>query len=357
MCRFASPVDEMMEQLVGGGARVFYGYRLMNVVDVDPTDTAMSKDEGHPTPVHLMFENGGSAVTQQVMLNIPSEAIASMHHNSILFAKSSKLSHVGYSTPYAGISTKVYVQYKDAWWITKLGLFEGDIKAELNPKLQGRYHDAPVRCFDENGNQIPLNSNREQIARCNGLLLAAYFGSSDPIRERFYSNYQATDDPLTIVDREKKDERFELLKSVHDRLMEHHKDEFAAAGFNTSSIELPEFLYMANWKNDNPITSSIHDWPKFIPGAGYGAIVKALLRPVPGYDIFIANEAFGVNPGWAEGSVLMAERVLALEMGIGKPSWLLDDSYYESSVLDLDYFDLLTVQLFNHNLPLTGAST
>lgn len=137
--------------------------------------------------------------------------------------------------------------------------------------------------------------------------------------------------------------------------MEYHEKDLELAGYTSSDIDLPEYIYMANWKTENTLTGSIHDWPKYLAGTDHTVISKNLQRPIPGYDVFIANEAYGVSPGWAEGSLLMAERVLAHELGISKPWWL-DSVYYEATVLDLAYFDMDTVQLFSHNFPQSSPS-
>lgn len=347
----------MLRKLEAAGSRIFYGYKLTNLVDVDPVDVLTNENKNGPVPVELKFDNGGSAVTQQVMLNIPSEAIASLHQNSILFTKNTKLSHVGYGVTNSPTISKIYVHYEDAWWMTKLGLLEGNYDEPSDPKLEGRYHDGPVRCFDEIGRQVPSTSSQNRGVKCGGVLQAAYFGAEDAVRESFYTKFQATDDPLTIIERGKPDKRIELLEAVHNKLMEFHKQKFADAGLNTSSIDFPAFVYMTNWKETNTLTSSYHDWPKYIPGADFSAIIKALLRPIPGYDIFLANEAFGVHPGWAEGSVMMAERVLGYELGIDKPFWLQDDSYYFSVVLNPEFFDLDTVEEFGVNLPTSGPKS
>ncbi|GMH41643.1 hypothetical protein BSKO_09553 [Bryopsis sp. KO-2023] len=348
---YVAPVETMLEDLVKAGSRVFYGYKLTGVFDLSEKDVANMESTSGGTPVELKFENGGSAVVDQVMLNIPSEAIATLDGRSILFQKQSKEAQGGYMISETLSSTKIYVEYEDAWWITKLGLIEGTFEEPFDPKLQGRYHDGPARCFDKNNNQIPLDSKKETIHKCNGALLAAYFGISDDKRQKFYTGFKQGDDPLSIFEWDESADGFDLIQAVHNQLMNFHSQNFTSAGFSAADIDPPVYLYMANWGREDPVAGSIHEWTLHLPGTTIAKTTKALLRPVEGYDVFIANEAYGVSPGWAEGSVVMAERVLAHELGVGKPAWLNDDQYYQEVVMDLNFFDLLTVQLFSHPLP------
>lgn len=352
---YAAPIERMLNDLAEQGARVFYGYRLTGLFDLAMEDLeTLDTSEGVSKPVELKFENGGSAIASQVLLNIPSEAISTLDGRSILFHKQSKEAQGGYMTAETKSSTKIYVEYKDAWWITKLGLFEGTFVEPFDPKLQGRYHDGAVRCFDESGAQIPLDSGKEKIDRCNGLLLAAYFGVSDDKRQQYYADFKKSDDPLSIFSWDESDPGFELIQAVHQQIMKFHKQDLTDAGYSVEDIDPPQHLYMANWRREETMTGSVHEWTLHLPGTTIAKTTKALLRPMEGYDVFIANEAYGVSPGWAEGSISMAERVLAHELGVGKPEWLEDDEYYTSVVMDLNFFDLLTVQLFDHPLPIAN---
>ncbi|GMH41719.1 hypothetical protein BSKO_09629 [Bryopsis sp. KO-2023] len=349
---YVAPVETMLEDLVKAGSRVFYGYKLTGVFDLSGEDAAnVESTKTGGTPVELKFENGGSAVVDQVMLNIPSEAIATLDGRSILFQKQSKAAQGGYMISDTLSLTKIYVEYEDAWWITKLGLIEGTFEEPFDPKLEGRYHDGPARCFDKNNNQIPLDSEKEMIHKCNGALMAAYFGFDDQSQEKFYTAFKQGDDPLSIFEWDESADGFDLIQAVHNQLMNFHSQNFTNAGFSAADIDPPLYLYMGNWGREDPIAASAHEWTLHLPGTTIAKTTKALLRPAEGYDVFIANEAYGVSPGWAEGSIMMAERVLAYELGVGKPAWLNDDQYYRDVVKDLDFFDLLTVQLYDIPLP------
>jgi len=59
---------------------------------------------------------------------------------------------------------------------------------------------------------------------------------------------------------------------------------------------------------------------------------KAVRRPVPPYDVFVVNQDYGYQEGWAVGSLIMAEKVLHDELGLPKPAWL-QDSWYKQNIL------------------------
>ena len=102
---------------------------------------------------------------------------------------------------------KVYVAYEEAWWQTKLGLFEGELDDNsTNPPLKIRYHDGPT-----------IKSAGAATSR--GAILAMYeYNALDPGID-FYLNYRpdgATDtDAVNIFNATDP-----LPLDVHRRLLE-----------------------------------------------------------------------------------------------------------------------------------------
>ena len=94
---------------------------------------------------------------------------------------------------------------------------------------------------------------------------------------------------------------------------------------------------MANWIPTAPFT------PSFGAYSGGDVGRAAVRRPVPGFDIFVADQDYGYpqtyddglnDQGWAVASLVMAEKVLQAELGIAKPTWL-DDDWYQEHVAEL----------------------
>jgi len=49
-------------------------------------------------------------------------------------------------------------------------------------------------------------------------------------------------------------------------------------------------------------------------------------------DIYIVNEGYGMSSGWAESSLIMAERAMRLE-GLDRPSFLISSYWYDAFVV------------------------
>jgi len=60
-------------------------------------------------------------------------------------------------------------------------------------------------------------------------------------------------------------------------------------------------------------------------------IRNRVLIPVPGYDLFIGNEAWSASDGWAEGSLLLVERLLTWRWAFDKPAWV-SDAYWNGVI-------------------------
>ena len=75
------------------------------------------------------------------------------------------------------------------------------------------------------------------------------------------------------------------------------------------------------------ITTSTPSWLPADPCVDPDTSIRATLRPFPDMPLYVANEAFGPMPGWAEGSLVMAETVLHRFFGMGKPDWISNETY------------------------------
>ena len=54
-------------------------------------------------------------------------------------------------------------------------------------------------------------------------------------------------------------------------------------------------------------------------------------KPLKDYNLYIANQDYGYQSGWAVGSLSMAEKVMQAEVGLPKPEWL-DAEFYKEWV-------------------------
>ena len=109
--------------------------------------------------------------------------------------------------------------------------------------------------------------------------------------------------------------------------MKYHEKALKLKGISPSSIPLPETVVMGNWVADGKYTPGIG---RLLPGTD---AQKAIVRkPTPDYEVYVVDQDYGYQSGWAVGSLIMAEKVLQAEMGLPKPSWL-DEKWYTDNVL------------------------
>lgn len=174
-----------------------------------------------------------------------------------------------------------------------------------------------------------------RVQNCSGAL-EVFYGRGQP----YYKKLMASPlQPLTVVTADGVSPPLAeeggviaartLLSDVHEHLMSHHATKLTAAGIDPETVPPPKTVVLGNW---------IHDG-KYTPGIGFmwggNATAKAAVRkPVPQYDLFVANQDYGYQSGWAVGSLTMAEKILQAEMGLPKPAWL-NGTWYEDRVLSI----------------------
>lgn len=303
---YATPIETMLGQLEDQGAGVFFGYNLQKV-SFDGSFT-------------LGFAGGLSASgVDKVVLALPQNTIAALD----LPPLNPLVANVVYERVVVNAMNKVYAFYDDAWWSTKLGIMEGTFSAEprdnATAPLQGRYHDGPQKCVigrDPDGRPI-YSGTKLPYGNCSGAI-EVYYSTADD----FYRQFMFDDlTPVTVETQ--RDDGF-LSKSVHAALMAYHAASFRALGLDPNRLAPPATVVLANWIADGAFTPGIG----FFAGTNYAR--KLARQPLP--NLFIANQDYGYKSGWANGGLLMAEKILQAEFGLPQPTWL-DTAYYGTYVL------------------------
>ena len=164
---------------------------------------------------------------------------------------------------------------------------EGSFSTQTEPRLAGRYHDGPVRCFEAGaGNtyathtkgRLPLNKRqvldivavgRQASLECSGLLLATYVFSNAGYWLDFQGNIS---DALTKTAWQSPDAKriagwrqrqlrgeggrrigrrspVELLQEYHEVLLDFHEDALMEAGYSRDDIAPPTWGYQGNWNS------------------------------------------------------------------------------------------------------------
>ena len=348
---YVTPIRTMLAQLEAAGARVFFGHRLTGVYANGAAPTTRgggssgaltSAVSGSSSSLHFA---GGQVVTASaVLLNLPRLVLQRLDPASIVFpTDTTQLSWQLLKNctpcfdPSAGsavpnwLAVKVYTQYDDPWWITKLGLEQGSfVDTEHSPPLVGRYHDGPVSRADDGSVDGP------------GLLEAVYAYTTSQPSIRYYEPFadDPAEDPLTITTDPA------LLLPLHRRLMEFHAAAFAKIGLNaTRDVPPPTKVVLGIWTSDElaalpqPMSSNFRAQVPSCPaescldGVSAPQYNAATATPNPAANIHIANNDFaitleqGVPCCWAEQSLKSVERTLHTAWGLGRPTWL-DPEYY-----------------------------
>lgn len=294
----------------------------------------------------LHFENGSHVSgVSNVILNLPTQPLLSLLRQSPLTpAPKNQIQKLHFSR--GAPSMKLYVLYDDAWWINELNLTYGYFNNSYAPTCQtsgtavpqlapisGRYHDGHVRCDLPGG-------------RCRGLLEAAY--TYDDVSIAFYRSYLADAKSSARLVSYPSDhdqtpdawERKQLLDSIHQALVELHTPQLKAIGALEKVAALrPALAALSIWDRMSlGFGAGIHDWMRDArPQASCHSFTECqqvmppqVLQPLgQQHNVFVANEAFGNRVGWCEGSLVMAENIMAKHFALPRPAWIADQVYRE----------------------------
>lgn len=322
---FGSALEAMVEQLQLAGVRIFTKHRLDDIFEFDTNGAKL-----------IWAGREISTRADNVLLNLPRHAIMALGGNSVIHrASSSSTSALLSCSDEVGGSkekeatVKVYLVYEDAWWITKLGLREGEPKfLETDPPLAIRYHDGPIQCGG---------------GSCRGALMVLYSFSLG-MGSQWYMQFQSSPHQKVGIF-----EEGPLLDAVHAKLMQVHADSFASLGIDPQDIPRPSAAVVGWWNHarevilhpaPDPITTQQGTLPSCAWNMSTADYVRQVVQPVLGRNIFIANNDWWLQdldvdvmpPYWAEVSLRTAERILGQYFSINRPGWL-DSEYYLRKVL------------------------
>eukprot|EP01047_Picozoa_sp_COSAG01_P012102 COSAG01_NODE_538_length_15761_cov_8.160388_6_plen_523_part_00 len=356
---FNVPIYRMIEEVTQRGGRLLTGHRAAGAYRTAP---------GAAHPLTVRFETGDltEVTADRVFFNTPWAAINQLDPGSVYFSDSNATSRECLEMIQgSSVSAKYYVQYDDAWWVTKLGLTEGTFNdADSDPRLAGRYHDGPLRCFYAGGGRREHKTalSRSEVLRevsrghqrsleCSGLLLATYVFSN----AGYWLNYQANvSDAQTRVawagapDRTSEEEEesgawhrhrqrqrrqlrgeanaaaappprvgsrnpAELLRQYHERLLSFHAEALEAAGYSPDDIAPPTWGYQGNWNSVDALDaiSATSPGSGSWPGAGSlpggmtrPQVLRYLMKPIADLPVYMGNVDSGAYGAWAEGSLI-----------------------------------------------------
>ena len=129
-------------------------------------------------------------------------------------------------------------------------------------------------------------------------------------------------------------------ESVHEALVAYHEPTLAAAGALAAVAAMrPSGGVLSIWDQKAAGLENACHLAKAAgeaDGAGVdpAAIPAAAARPYPATapNVFLANEAYGPVECFAEGSLAMAENVLYTHLGVPKPAWIPNATYFKEII-------------------------
>lgn len=358
---YASVVERMLSEIEAAGGSVTFGATLVAVKARGQGATAESGERaeaaagGTPvvgSPTSLLFKEWPTSVgASRVILNLPANAIEHLDPSSVIFHDSPPQTVVALNNVTVFAMVKAYAWYDDAWWASKLGRMQGQFEAPggseavmqrqfiVAPKnseastkpsahgrlatprepppapLLGRYHDGPLQCVvgaDSAG--LPVYSgDKVRFGNCSGAL-EVYYGEAHPY---FVKLMTSPLEPLTVMTAEDGDAASRTaLAQVHAALMRYHASALQAAGLDQP--DPPRALVVANWVADGAFTPGIGSFgapphrrgvPVTPDPPGTDVLRRDIRKPSVEHDVFIVNQDYGYESGWAAGSLIMAEKV------------------------------------------------
>jgi hypothetical protein len=257
----------------------------------------------------LKFTNNNSILAKKVILNIGMFNYQKHldKHDNILFDNAGTNLKAIYAISDL-TAAKTFLLYEPAWWI-QAGLFTGSIQTDETFKYI-RFNQGHVLCT------TPGNPNT-----CRGLILASYqILHVHEHKSIDWDNAGPDDSSNLYVARRSNPRDAQALDMLHERLMK-----IVASGTPplvnfTASIAPPTLGLVANWFED--------PWNKCGSYVGTTSITPGTqeataIRPLPSEEIYIAQIDWMTSfTGFAEASLIMAERVAHRHFGLAKPAWL-----------------------------------
>lgn len=314
---FLTFIERMLNISVSNGARVRYNTRVVGLA-------------GSEEKVTLRLEGGEEVEAKAALLNIPQRPAI-----ELLRGSAQPIAAIFPAPLYAAVSfpiLKLYVHYDDAWWRNYLGLTAGffcnteprseTAEYELVPTeypvpLKGAYHDGDVRCDLADG-------------KCRGYLQAFFGGSQLPFpgSVEFFEPYVDSISGDSVVQiGYSEPHHAHLLEVLHASLVDLHREALDAANVSEKVVAMrPTGAVLSAWTQGVAgIHAGCHRPQRLANGSDPipGELAKKAFMPLPGWPIYVANEAFGTMHCFAEGSLAMAEKALE-NMNVSLPpnGWL-----------------------------------
>lgn len=291
---YATVSERLADLLVNLGVNVQLNKKLVSIYNTSGS-------------LNLRFGDGSVINTQNVILNIAPEQLNQLSRDSVIFTQESERLFGLINTVCA---VKGYLYYPIAWW-EQYG--DSSISTtEINKYYE--FKDSNIRCNGEICHGVTQVIYADGADYCTsfwsnpinppdtsgGSLVIINSTETDPIRSKLFADIVASTKHVSI----------NALKMSVDPVD-------------------PTVLVLGAWKGG---------WHTIKPNNYLGGDVQTmLLKPVPTQNIFLVNEAYSPDQGWAEGSLIASEKVLRKYFNLNRPIWM-GNNYWYDTIIANDHF-------------------
>lgn len=319
-------IHTMLDAAARAGVHIYKGHKV---------DRITRAAGGGGKRMRLAFSNGATVTTDRLFLNMGHPDVVSLGRTSLPLAEATPTFTRSVEATLSYALSKMYCFWRDAWWLSILGETIGRTRTDL-PIASARFHDGAMRCRD-----------RRSLTGCSGSMLVSYslsddvLGSSSALPPSLhdptpYSPLSDVDQGRVLVAGRLTPRQRVLWDTVLRQLRVLYNPALAAAGAR-GGVPAPAACVAASWTHVGVhirLPYAAPDDNRRGPAAAVDPRAAAA-RPVPGLDIHMVNEAWGVHHGWAESSVSAAEVALHHTMGVGRPSWM-DEPFHRSTIVQMN---------------------
>jgi len=287
---FATFVEKLASEFVFAGGQLHFEHELVEVTTPSPGIA------------DLRFANGVTHSSSTVVLNLPPHSAKKIGGVTPFTRPASEEARLAINLPFNDHVATAFIHYDDAWWVNLFKLTSGSIVTTEFVK-NVRYSLANVICNPQ----------------CQGWLELRVAGEANAV---FYRQ-AATDQTQTIVIVKNDIQGGSLLAQIHASLLLIHGSYFTQHGIDPKNISPPTVGILANWNSN-----TLGGWHWTLPSPlDPSTVLKLYQEPASNSKIYLVNEAYSPRNAWAEGSLIMAEKLLTRHFKLSKPDWL-DPTWY-----------------------------
>jgi len=254
----------------------------------------------------VTLANGASFLTSTVLLNLPPHEIKKINGLTPYSTPPSPTAALAFALPFNVHSAKFYVYYEEAWWREHINITSAT--PSTTEFVRAIYYDDSTTKYNPTTKKYSGWIGGEAY----GDDISGYFRAASRNQSAVFT---------TLLNDELGGQ---LLYNIHTSLLRMHS---AILNVPLNTIPAPTKGLLANWN-----VNTIGGFHSLQPSPLDPSVILQQFQAATAGSIYVVNEAFSPRNGWAEGSLVMAEKFLRINFNLGRPSWL-DEAYYNYAVV------------------------